>query len=33
MRLDNGDIAPVSRAFRKMASEAFFNHIAGETRK
>ena len=33
MRLDNGDTAPVSRAFRKMATEAFFCHIAGGTRK
>ena len=28
MRLDNGDTAPISRALREKASEAFFNHIA-----
>jgi DNA-binding LytR/AlgR family response regulator len=33
MRLDNGNMAPVSRALREKASEAFFNHIAGETRR
>jgi DNA-binding LytR/AlgR family response regulator len=33
MRLDNGDTAPISRAFREKVSEAFFNHISGETRK
>ena len=33
MRLDSGDTTPISRSFREKASEAFFNHIAGETQK